>query len=503
MPDGSTAYINENTQVEMTDARRLTLVAGEVYVHVAKQSQKQEETASKFVVTTQGRDVTALGTKFLVRRTEQSSTVLVTQGKVRVGGYSGIVMAGQALQLSGKQAVKTVSLERASHQLAWTRELMARANSPLIPAGKHEGGAIVAKDPDGQEFKLSLRKVHIDVHIEDGFARTTIDQTYFNHKTWRLEGTFYFPLPPDASLSRLAMYVGPKRMEGGMVERNRGRDVFETIVHRKKDPALLEWVDGSTFKMRVFPLEGLEEKRIIISYTQRLPAAYSKMSYRFPSGHNLDKVRDLSVKIRVKNGQGLKWKSGSHELTPSVENEDLILLWSGKDVRFDKDLMLSLSSPIAEKKGASFASTVHERKRYLMVRFRPDLPVEGQREKRNWVFLFETSADRDPLLARAQIEVVRSILENVEHEDTFAVVTVATRVGILGKAPLPCTDENVEKALRQLEQVHLIGALDLHQGLTACRPFLNSTKNSFLVHVGTGISILGDITGEAPRGYRS
>src|SRR5207237_251310 len=79
--------------------------------------------------------------------------------------------------------------------------------SPLVPASQYGGGALVAVDPYGQEARLSLRRYHVDVYVEDGFARTTIDQTYFNQEPGRLEGTFYFPLPPDASLSRLAMYV--------------------------------------------------------------------------------------------------------------------------------------------------------------------------------------------------------------------------------------------------------------------------------------------------------
>src|SRR5262249_56146747 len=137
--------------------------------------------------------------------------------------------------------------------VGWTRDLMAAAETPLVPASQYEGGSLVAVDPEGQEAKLSLRKYHVDVHVEDGFARTTIDQTYFNHTPARLEGTFYFPLPPDASLSRLAMYVDGKLMEGGMVDRDFGRQTYERIVHTQRDPALLEWLDGSTFKMRVFP----------------------------------------------------------------------------------------------------------------------------------------------------------------------------------------------------------------------------------------------------------
>src|SRR5207245_11066947 len=182
--------------------------------------------------------------------------------------------------------------------------LMVESETPLVPGSQYDGGALIAVDSSGQEAKLALRKYHIDVHIEDGFARTTIDQTYFNEAPQRLEGTFYFPLPPDASLSRLAMYVDGTLMEGGMAEREYARRIFESIVRRQKDPALLEWVDGNTFKMRVFPLEGRQEKRIVLSYTQKLSGLYGKAQYRFPGGHSLEEVGRWSFHARVKDGAG-------------------------------------------------------------------------------------------------------------------------------------------------------------------------------------------------------
>src|SRR5262249_15986814 len=227
--------------------------------------------------------------------------------------------------------------------LDWTKDLMAAAESPLVPASQHAGGALVAVDPDGQEAKLSLRKYHIDVHIEDGFARTTIDQTYFNHHDARLEGTFYFPLPADASLSRLAMYVDGSRMEGGMVERDFGRSVYEEIVYRQKDPALLEWVDGSTFKMRVFPLEARQEKRIILSYTQRVSSLYSQLSSRFPAGHSLDAVRDWSFHSRVKNAAATGWGSASHAMKATKDGNDLLLDAAEKDARLNRDVIVTLA----------------------------------------------------------------------------------------------------------------------------------------------------------------
>src|SRR5262249_6236356 len=148
----------------------------------------------RFIVKTRGRDVTALGTRFAVQAHDRRAGVVVTQGAVRVSGVEDVVQAGQQVE-PGQDDVKPAP--RASHLLDWTRELMAAAESPLVPACKHAGGALLAINPSGQEVQLTLRKFLIDVHIEDGFARTTIDQTYFNNEYAQLEGTFYFPLPPD------------------------------------------------------------------------------------------------------------------------------------------------------------------------------------------------------------------------------------------------------------------------------------------------------------------
>src|SRR5262249_40666807 len=154
-----------------------------------------------FVVSTPKREVTATGTHFAIRADAKGTGVMVARGKVKVSGLAEPLTTGQQL---APDSDKPLSAPPATHfLLGWTKDLLAAAEPARVPVSQHAGGALVAVDPDGQEAKLSLRKYHIDVHIEDGFARTTIDQTYFNHHDARLEGTFYFPLPADASLSRL------------------------------------------------------------------------------------------------------------------------------------------------------------------------------------------------------------------------------------------------------------------------------------------------------------
>src|SRR5262249_22823960 len=152
----------------------------------------------------------------------------------------------------------------------------------------------------------------------------------------------------------------------------------------------LEWVDGSTFKMRVFPLEPRQEKRIILSYTQKLPALYGQATYRFPAGHSLEVVRDWSFHARVKNGAGLTWSSDSHPLKGTKEGGDLLPDAAAQNVKADGDVVLLLTEPRQQAEDAArFSSAEQDGAKYLMLRYRPVLPGQAQRERRDWVFLFE------------------------------------------------------------------------------------------------------------------
>ena len=272
LPDGSVLFVNQQSRVKLSAARKLDLSGRRNFPPNRGRREAVRGAGAK-------REISGTSSHVAVRAETKGDAVLVTRGSVKVPGLPAEVHAGQRLAADER---KTDPAPRSAAALDWVRELMAAAEPALAPPSRHRGGRLIAVDPNGRPSQLTLRRQKIDVHIEDGFARTTVDQTYFNEEAQRLEGTFYFPLPADASLSRLAMYVDGRLMEGGMAERDYARSVYEEIVYRQKDPALLEWVDGTTFKMRVFPLEPRQEKRILLSYTQRLPVQYGQLELSLP-----------------------------------------------------------------------------------------------------------------------------------------------------------------------------------------------------------------------------
>ena len=503
--DGTKLYVNEKSEVKATASRQLSLLNGQIYLEVAPLE------GPRFVVKAGSRELTATGTHFAVQADAKSAGVIVTQGKVAVRGDNvnaltpGASPGGRGeLEVTAGQRIvpgfsEIVNAPRASYLLEWTRELMAAAETPMVPGCEHAGGALLALDPQGQEIKLALRKYDIDVHIEDGFARTTIDQTYFNATWERLEGTFYFPLPPDASLSRLAMYVADgnnecKLMEGGMAERQHAANVYETIRYQRRDPALLEWLDGSTFKMRVFPLEGKQEKRIILSYTQKLPDQSGVTRYRFAGGHNMPLVRDWSFKARIKNGAAMNLGSASHEMIAEPHGGDMLLKTDAKNIRPAEDVVLEMQPRelAVDREQPMFSSFLHEGNTYLMLRYRPAMKSLQARQRRDWIILFEASAARDPLLAGTQVEILRQVLRNAEYDDTFTLLTANNRVQVFNDKPLPVRPGNIDEAVKFLQQTHLVGALDLQQGLDAAFKIAKDAKNPHLLLLGAGTPAMGE-----------
>ena len=130
-----------------------------------------------------------------------------------------------------------------------------------------------------------------------------------NHTKTRLEGQFHFPLPQDASISGFGMWINGELIEADVVEKQRAREIYETILRERRDPGLLEWAGGNIFKARVFPIEPHSEKRIKITYTQVLPMRANKYKYSYAlRSEMLQKtpLRELSLDVQVSSALPLK-----------------------------------------------------------------------------------------------------------------------------------------------------------------------------------------------------
>ena len=132
---------------------------------------------------------------------------------------------------------------------------------------------IVRPTPSDPEVALTLDDLAVDVQIYPDLVVTTLELSFVNPNDRVLEGRLVVPLPANARPSRFAMDVDGSMREGVVVTREKARIVFEEIVRQGIDPGLLEWVQGSAFRARVYPVPAKGSKRIVIAYEHELGAA--------------------------------------------------------------------------------------------------------------------------------------------------------------------------------------------------------------------------------------
>jgi Ca-activated chloride channel homolog len=147
-------------------------------------------------------------------------------------------------------------------------------------------GALFARRPGSNDSlkTLWLTNYNADVTITDQIAVTHVDQTFKNESNQQLEGIFVFPLPANAIVTELALWINGVRTIASVKDRDTARQIFDSLIRPRKDPALLQYMGNNAFQLRVFPIDpsGVhQERRIEITYAELLPYMLSQVEYRF------------------------------------------------------------------------------------------------------------------------------------------------------------------------------------------------------------------------------
>src|SRR4051812_47151168 len=178
----------------------------------------------------------------------------------------------------------------------------------LVPALCRADGFIIIHDPPTRvpgHFTFAPLQVsyhRVDVKIDDHVAVTSVDEEFYNPNNQRLEGTYMFPLPSGAHIDKFAMDINGTMQEAELLPADKARAIYEDIVRRYRDPALMEYMGRDAFKVRIFPIEPHQPKKVKITYTQLLKSDTGLIEYTSPL--NTEKfsarpLRDVSLKVNL------------------------------------------------------------------------------------------------------------------------------------------------------------------------------------------------------------
>lgn len=101
----------------------------------------------------------------------------------------------------------------------------------------------------------------VEALIDGPVATVRITQIFRNDGSRAAEGVYLFPLPVNAAVSDFQMTVNGQTLEGRLLDRDEARRIYEEIVRRQLDPALLEYIGRGVFQASVFPIPADESRK--------------------------------------------------------------------------------------------------------------------------------------------------------------------------------------------------------------------------------------------------
>ncbi len=312
----------------------------------------------------------------------------------------------------------------------------------------------------------AVKHHNVDVRVRDQVAKVTIDQAFVNTGRREIEVEYLFPIPPDAAIKSMTMVVDGKELTGKLLDADKARKIYNDIVRRKKDPALLEYVGYGLFKTSAFPLAPGKPVKVVINYTQVCPRDSDTVEVWYPlntekfSAKPLEEVR-VTVDVRSKTDIGPVY-SPTHDLTVKRDPKDpthVTAEYSDKNVlpTFDFQMYYTTSS---EKVGATLLThqPVKAEDGYFMLLVSPN-PRHTARKAvpKDVVIVLDRSGSMGGDKIRQALEAVRFVLNNLNEEDRFNVVAYSDTVEPFFDELQPVNDKTLKEARSRLDAIDAEG----------------------------------------------
>jgi len=345
----------------------------------------------------------------------------------------------------------------------------------LVPVAATADGFIVVPDSPlpvtstTGHFPLEVRFHHVDVEITGRAAVTKVDQEFYNPSQYLLEGEYIFPIPKGAVINRFSMYINGEEVRAELLDADKARQIYEDIVRKRLDPALLEYQELSVFRARVFPIEPHSSKRVILSYTEILSKDSGTVSYLYPLNTEKFSAKELNsvrVQVTIKSSEPIKSiystshdvevvrKSGTHAIASYEEQNskpdtDFRLYYTlSKD-----DIGVSLLT-YRENHGAG----------YFFLDICPDFAYSIPLPK-DITFVLDVSGSMKGEKLNQAKRALKYCLSKLNSDDRFELIRFSTEAYALWGSLKQANSTNLEQAYGFVEKLEAIGGTNMEEAL--------------------------------------
>jgi Ca-activated chloride channel family protein len=274
-------------------------------------------------------------------------------------------------------------------------------------------------------------------------AEVEVEEWFRNDGGGLGEGDYLYPLPGEAVFSNFSLFQGDQELRGETMDASAARAIYEEIVRRKRDPALIELAGHGLIRARIFPIAAGETRKITLRYTQVLERAGDALQFRYaagvghggaaapgverPSPGRIQTGAPVAFTLVVESGATFRDPfSPTHQLTTARQGERL-------EVRPAGDLTGDLTIVLPFARRAVGISVVTHREPgddgYFMLTLTPDRAVRAIQPRDVTVILDVSGSMSGHKIEQARA-ALRQLLGTLGPDDRFRLVAFSSAVRV-------------------------------------------------------------------------
>ncbi len=358
-----------------------------------------------------------------------------------------------------------------------------------------------------------VERVRSDVTITiDGttrIAHVEVEEVFRNRSHQMMEGDYLYPIPPEAVFTNFSLFMGEQELRGEVLPADQARQIYEEIVRRKKDPALIELVGHGVLRARVFPIDPGDERRVILRYTQVLGKDGDLMRLRYPRivgivpGTEKREVNPperqafsrypFSLRIRVTGGRLF---ATPYSPTHSIEvrergRDELEIVHRGDATARDFELFL----PLRERAvGASLVTHAPGNEPgYFMLLITPPANGDETEIPRDVTLVMDVSGSMSGEKIEQARQALDQILAGLRPQDRFRLITFSSVVRSFEEGWARADRQNLREARDFLAAARAEGSTNVMDALReALEPEVAEGRLSLVLFLTDGKPTVGE-----------
>lgn len=323
---------------------------------------------------------------------------------------------------------------------------------------------------------VMIAEVRAWVEITGNMATTTLDVELENPANSIQEAELLLPVPAGAVIRGLDFQGGGKEPTARILPHDEARRLYDSIVAKTRDPALLEFAGLNLLRSSVFPVPARGKQAIRVVYETLCERTGSRMEYVLPRSADLAYRVPWKISFVWQEKGGLATLySPSHEIADERMSPQKI---KGEVIRAARTEPGSFILCAVDKTGPVSASLIACPEKggggyFMLLAGLPEKAETEEKIKRQITLVIDRSGSMAGDKIEQAREAARQVVAGLEDGERFNLIIYNDAVERFAAEPVAKSAETEKQAGLFIDSIRARGGTNIHDALLEsmrCQP---------------------------------